>query len=117
MTRSIINFFIGLWIIVSPYALQFSDQKTLVMFHWILGVLIVGFALFNATAIPEVGSSVGSSWLVAGLGILTILAPFVGHYPAPYKSEWNDVIAGAIVFLFAASNAGRSYRILIHREL
>ena len=117
MTRSIINFFIGIWIIVSPYALHFSDHQTLVMFHWILGVLIVGFALFNATAVPETRTSVGSSWLVAGLGILTILAPFVGHYAVPYKAEWNDVIAGVIVFLFAASNAGRSYRMLIHREL
>jgi hypothetical protein len=111
------NFFLGVWLVASPFVLGFSEVPSILYTHVILGVLIAAFALYSATSALPKSRLAGANWVMTIFGILTVLAPFATRYAVPVKATWNDVIVGIVVCFFAAYNAlGESYVFPIHRE-
>ncbi len=98
-----INFILGLWLIVSPFALKYSHVAGAVPEDVILGILIAAFSLWMA-ATYEAPS--GPAWLVVLFGIWVIIAPFVLGYSGQLASRvGNDVIVGIVVLVLALVRA------------
>jgi len=111
------NLVLGVWLFFSPFALNFSETKSALYEHLILGFLIVAFALWRAIEMSEKAALTGASWTVAGLGILALIAPFVLGYSTITVAVWNDVIIGAAVMALAVFNAFQEPHALgMHRE-
>jgi SPW repeat len=111
------NFILGVWLFFSPFALRFSETKSALYEHLILGFLIIAFALWRAIEMSEKSALAGASWTVAVLGVLALIAPFVLGYSAIAAAAWNDVIIGVAVTALAVYNAFQEPHALpMHRE-
>lgn len=87
-----INLILGIWLFISPWALNYSMRQTL----W--NDIIVGFVVFVLSWIRLANRSTTgvASWINVVLGIWLIIAPFVFHYADPGQT-WNSIIVGIIV--------------------
>ena len=120
---SLTNFLLGVWLFFAPFALPFSltSYETRAVFyqHFVLGFLIAAFALWRAIEETEKSHLTQVSWIVAGLGVLTIIAPF-GLKFSPVTANllgWNDMIVGVLVTALATYNALQThYAFPMHRE-
>ncbi len=98
-----INFILGLWLIVSPFALKYSTVAGAVPEDVILGILIAVFSLWMAASLE---APAGPAWLVVLFGIWVIIAPFVLGYSHQMGSAVaNDVIVGIVVLVLALVRA------------
>src|SRR5262245_34102280 len=113
-----INCLLGIWLIISPFALGYSSVPSVLYAQVILGLLIAVFGFYNAAGMPEGAGtkSPGLSWIVAVLGILTALVPFATRYALPSKATANDVVVGVVILILALYNALKTpYRFPVHR--
>ncbi len=97
-----VNFILGLWLIVSPFALHFGGAA--IPNDVVFGILIAAFSLwtaatFDAPPIP--------SWLVAFFGAWIFIAGLVLHNAgqASHAMLANQLIIGAIVFILGLVRA------------
>ncbi len=98
-----INFILGLWLIVAPFALRYANVPGAAPEDVILGILIAAFSLWMASTYE---APAGPSWLVVVFGIWTIIAPFVLGYSRQSAAELrNDVAVGVVVVILAAVRA------------
>jgi hypothetical protein len=95
-----INGLLGLWIIVSPWALEHtmpSDTGGLAMWNlWTVGVavlVIAAIALFAFQAWEE--------WTNAILGVWLLVSPWLLGFSTSTALVWNAVIIGTLVAVFA----------------
>ena len=97
-----VNFFAGLWIMVSPVILHFSQANPLLtVSNVIFGLIVSLFALVRATG--AYGTS-QLSWLSAAMGAWMVLSGVV--YAAAMRGAlWSNVIAGLIIFVLALTSA------------
>ena len=113
------NFVLGVWLFFSPFAFRFSETKTALYEHLILGFLIAAFALWRAIEMSEKSALSGVSWIVAIFGILTVISPFALRV-SPVTAAglmWSDVITGVVITALAAYNAFQEPHALpMHRE-
>ena len=113
-----LNILVGLWLIIAPFVLGYSDQTSPTAASILFGFLIAVIAALRVFRMPD------ASWLgwvnvILGLGIL--FAPFYvnyGYTGNPYQAYvqfplfnadsiplWNSVIAGAIAAVLGAASA------------
>lgn len=93
---SLVNVLLGVWIIISPFALGLHAPKAV----W---SNVVTGALVGILAIIRWGyGQPGWSWLNLFLGIWLVISPFVLVLSG--LAMWNDVILGIIVAAFALTN-------------
>jgi len=98
------NVFLGLWVLISPFVLGFSQNAAAVRNNVLAGILVVLFSL--AAAARQSG---GFNVL---LGIWLIISPFVltfGNRPALF---WNNIVLGCLIVLFAALNMPANRRVV-----
>ena len=89
---------LGLWLMVSPFALVFLNNRVLGVL-WEDLLLGFGIATFSLCRIlsHRKGRIVFADWLVTALGLLTIINPILYSYAkAPY-AKWNNLIVGGVV--------------------
>lgn len=102
LTASGLNVLAGIWLIIAPFVLNYSNGDP----YWndiVFGAIVAVFALIR------VGGAVRASWLSwinALIGIWLIVSAFWLDNTA--TAGWNDVILGAIVLVLAALSAGAS---------
>ncbi len=102
-SASWIDFILGLWLIVAPFALGYSHVAGAAPEDVILGILIAAFSLWMAATYE---APAGPSWLVVVFGIWVIIAPFVlGYSPRLGSMVANDVIVGIGVLVLALVRA------------
>lgn len=90
-----VNLILGIWLIISPYALGFTGvARTDAL--WV-GVLIVLVAIW-ALAMPD---SRAAEWSDLLLGIGLFIAPWVLGYAGGGSAAWNAWIVGALVAIFS----------------
>ncbi len=90
-TLSIINFILGVWLIISPYLLQY----TAVQARWeqtAAGVIIAILAAVHYY-MPEMR---WTSWVNAVVALWLIIAPFVTGY-TNMAAYWNEIISGVVI--------------------
>ncbi len=96
------NVLLGVWLTVSPWVLNYSEQDNAAWNQVIIGLAIAVMALVR-TASPANFSEL--SWTNFVLGAWLIVAPFVLPLSETSPSEpvyWNNVIVGVLVLILAA---------------
>lgn len=103
-TFSWVNFILGLWLIVAPFVLPYRDISAALWNNVIVGVIIAVLAGWRALGKESVRMTV-TSWVVALLGLWTMIAPFVLRYAGNANAMWNGVIVGIVVAIVATYRA------------
>jgi hypothetical protein len=97
---SAINVVIGLWLIISPWALGYS-QTTAMWNDVIVGIALIVLAGIRAAA-PD--RRAGLSWVNVVIGLWLFLAPFILQYSSwavvgAEAAIWNDMVMGIAVIV------------------
>lgn len=119
LTASGLNIIAGIWLIISPFVLGYSNMGRSGASGASLATsldLIVGFVIAVIAAIRFFGAyrlgvetfhsqTVWLSWLNAVLGLLLIAAPFLFQFTDLSSAYWNNIIVGVLVAILSAWNA------------
>jgi hypothetical protein len=97
-----INVILGIWVIISPYILEFSRSAPALWNNVATGAATGIIALIRS-ALPEQS---GWSWLNVILGIMLIISPFALGFIS-MAAFWNNIILGIIVICIAWGGAAR----------
>ena len=103
-TFSWVNFILGLWLIVAPFVLLYRGISAALWDNIIVGIIIAVLAGWRALGKESIRITV-TSWVVALLGVWTIIAPFALHYASNASAMWNGVIVGIVVAILATYRA------------
>ena len=96
-----INILCGLWLILAPFILAYSNLQMAMWNDIIIGILVALIAMIGAF-----GSTwTSSAWVTGLLGVWLVIAPFVFNYGENPTPRWNDIIVGILVVIFAWSGA------------
>ena len=95
-----VNVLFGIWVIISPFMLQFARLPAAMWNNVIVGIVIALLALIR-TSLPRQS---GWSWANVILGIWMIISPFaLGVMTTAIL--WNNIILGIAIGLVAFGNA------------
>jgi len=92
--QDVVSLLLGVWLVVSPFALGFAGAAT-----WItiaLGLCVILFA-FEGFAVP----SYLEEWGEVLIGLALLVAPWAIGYDAAVATT-NSMLSGLLVILFAA---------------
>lgn len=116
---------IGVWLILAPFILGYSNVQPALWNDIIVGawlLVVAGMRAVNTTRME------GASWTNAGFGLWLILAPFILGYSSfsttggaittgtdgfggmaaglnTVGATWNDIVVGALVIILAVRSA------------
>jgi hypothetical protein len=96
-----VNLVLGLWMLVSPWALAFQSEATPMWNSVVLGILIAAVALF---ALIQV--SAWEEWANAVFGAWLFLSPWILGFSGLFAAMLNAVIVGFLVFALALWTLG-----------
>lgn len=94
-----LGFLAGLYLVVSPWVVGFTDQSALMMTNIFVGVAVALLALGFMSAFSRTH---GIVWVATLLGVWTIVAPWVVADAGSPATEAivSNVIVGALIVLF-----------------
>lgn len=102
--RDVVNLVLGVWIVVSPWALGFAAQQTAARNAYFVGVIVAVAALATLVNFHK-----WEEWVNAVLGAWLIVSPWVLGVAAITALVWNQVIVGLVVAGLAAWTAVAGY--------
>ncbi len=105
-TASVINFILGIWVLISPFVLRVSNFRIALWNNVIVGIIIIAFSATRAWGGRY--QSTGIGWVNFILGIWLIISPFVIGFRTSPALVWNNIIAGIVVAVVSALSATRS---------
>jgi hypothetical protein len=95
-----LNVLLGIWVIISPFVVQFARLPAAMWNNVIVGIVIAILALIR-TSTPQ---QIGWSWANVILGIWMIISPFaLGTMTTAIL--WNNIILGIVIAIVASANA------------
>ncbi|HEX5476085.1 MAG TPA: SPW repeat protein [Vicinamibacterales bacterium] len=98
-----VNFLLGLWLIVAPFAMGFGVMRGVAANDVVFGILIAVFALWSLTSLvppPAV------SWLVAIFGLWVLISPAALAYGGiSVVASRTNVVTGVIVLILGIARA------------
>jgi hypothetical protein len=98
--KDAVNLVLGLWLIVSPWALGLIGNRAPTWNAWAFGLVIAAAALAAL-----ISFKVWEEWVEAALGAWLIVSPFLLGFSALTYALWNQVIVGVIVAALAVWSA------------
>lgn len=94
-----INVLLGIWVIISPFLVQFARIPAAMWNNVIVGIVIAILALIRSSTPRQSGWS----WANVILGIWMIISPFaLGAMTTAIL--WNNIILGIVIAIVAAAN-------------
>ncbi|QBQ55701.1 SPW repeat protein [Nitrosococcus wardiae] len=104
-----INIIAGVWLIIAPFALGYTDMANALWNDIILGIAVFILAIVRTNA-PLQYEPVG--WTNIVLGLWLIIAPFVLDYTGinATAAMWNDIFLGSIIAILAAISVYATHR-------
>lgn len=87
-----LNFILGLWMIISPFAIGYAVSSVALWNGVVLGALI---AIAGVVAAQSMNS--WASWWNVAFGVWLFLSPWILQFSAVHMAVTNDLICGAIV--------------------
>jgi hypothetical protein len=90
-----VNLVLGLWILLSPWALQFATAEH----AWNAYVVGAGIAILAAAAL--IVFQPWEEWVNLALGAWLLASPWLLGFSTATIAMWNAVIIGALVVVFA----------------
>jgi hypothetical protein len=100
-TRNVLSALIGLWFIIAPWAVGFSDHSGAVWVSLIFGIVQL---LVSLWAYGKSGWNVWQNWVTVITGILFIILPFSSSLSS--GETWASVILGLLTVIFSFWNLG-----------
>ena len=94
--KDVVNLILGLWLIVSPWALSFAADRRPMWNAVIIGVIIAVAALAALISFHK-----WEEWIEAALGLWLIISPYILGFTAQMNATVNQVIVGIIVAALA----------------
>src|SRR5918912_748594 len=89
-----LNIIAGIWLLISPWVLQFSDLRSVMTNDVVFGVVVGVLAAIRAFGAYRVS---WLSWINLLVGIWLVISAFTMVSSAVPKPFWNNVILGVIV--------------------
>ncbi len=102
MTASGLNVLAGVWLIIAPFVLGYSDSDP----YWndiVFGAIVVVLGLARLSGAYR---AAWLSWINALIGAWIFISAW--WLDATSTAAWNDVIAGAVIFVLAILSASAS---------
>jgi hypothetical protein len=94
--RDVANLILGLWLVISPWALSYMMETVPT---W--NAIIVGLIIAVAAAGALVAFHAWEEWVNVVLAVWLIVSPFVLDYASHTTVLWNQLIVGALVGILA----------------
>lgn len=95
-----INIVLGIWVIISPFVVQFARLPAAMWNNVIVGIVIAILAIIRTSASHQTGWS----WANVILGIWMIISPFaLGAMTTAVL--WNNILLGIVIALIATGSA------------
>ena len=91
-----LNALLGLWLIVSPWALGFVSETAPAWNAWVPGVIIAVAAIAALVAFHA-----WEEWVTAALGAWLVVSPWILGFVALTIAFWNTVLVGVVVAALA----------------
>ena len=92
-----VNLALGLWMIVSPWALSYATETEATGNAVVVGALIAALALLALLNVMG-----WEEWVSVALGAWLAVSPtFLGFSGLVFAATWNAVIVGAVVAMLA----------------
>ena len=88
----------GVWEILAPFILGFSNLAAGVWNNVIVGILLIIFGAWAALS-ANVGTGKTLDWISAVLGLWLVVSPFILGTAVVAAALWNDIIVGVIVII------------------
>ena len=102
MTASGLNILAGIWLIIAPFVLNYSNGDP----YWndiVFGAIVALIGLARVTGAQRASEL---SWINALIGVWIFISAF--WLDDTGRAAWNDVILGIIVFVLAIASASAS---------
>jgi hypothetical protein len=97
-TASVLNLIAGLWLIISPFWMNFLGAPAAFWNTLLVGVAVGVLSLIRACYPAR---NVGLSWINLILGVWLIVSPFFLPYNYLEAAVRNDVLTGIVVIVLA----------------
>jgi len=94
--QDVVNALLGVWVVLSPWALGFQDASTPMANAVIVGVLLIAAAL-GAMIVPRAWEE----WTECGLGVWLVVSPWVLGFSAQSTPMLAAVISGLVIAALA----------------
>jgi len=91
---------IGLWELVSPFALGYSALTVAMWNAVIVGAVLIVLAV-GAALYKEASADRTLDWINVVLGVWLAISPFALGYTAMVMAMWNNIIVGLVVLALA----------------
>jgi bacteriorhodopsin len=91
---------LGLFLIIAPFVLGYSVDVTAMWSSIILGLIVIVLSAIKGFAHDMAAK--WEYWLVAIMGVLAVVAPFVLNFRAQARPLEASVILGAVMIVVAA---------------
>ncbi len=89
-----INAILGIWSIVSPWALGFSSDRPAMANFVVVGILLLAASL-GAIYVPRAWEE----WSEAALGLWMIVSPWILRYTSEAHARTDAVLAGILILI------------------
>jgi hypothetical protein len=100
-TISGINILAGIWLIIAPFSMKFSNIGISPANSTIIGILVILFEVIRIASVR----AVWASWVNAILGLWAIVSPFVMRFSGERSIMINFVIVGIVIAALSVMNA------------
>lgn len=94
--RDVASLILGLWLVISPWALSFTTETIPTG-----NALIVGVVIAVAAAAALIAFHTWEEWVNVVLAVWLIVSPFALGYASHVTVLWNQLIVGALVGILA----------------
>lgn len=91
-----VNLLLGLWLVASPWALNFISHQTATWNAWGVGTVIALAALAALVAFQK-----WEEWANAALAAWLIVSPYVLEFGTQADATWNQIVVGVLVGVLA----------------
>ncbi len=95
--RNWLSAVIGLWMIISPWALELHTQRLATNTTIIVGAIQLIVSVWAATAVQVQSWKTWQNWVAFLCGFWFILQPFTGHYEL--DQYYTTVVAGVVTII------------------
>lgn len=113
MWLSWVGFLAGLWLIISPFILNYRGTTSAMNNDVTVGVIVAVLSLITIIWARQTASWL--SWIIAIAGIWEIAAAFVLGYTGITVALWNSVILGVIILILSGAR-GLSLQVVSERK-
>jgi hypothetical protein len=94
--RDVANLILGLWLVISPWALSYMTETVPT---W--NAIIVGLIIAVAAAGALIAFHTWEEWVNVVLAVWLIVSPFALDYASHATVLWNQLIVGVLVGILA----------------